>query len=317
MMKMPLIKKRDGNLPNKNSPDHLLLPCLFFIHAQIPVEKINELVEDLKLKFYKRYDHLNPIIEIACMFSQNVSLPISEREKMLTFILKAPKQEKRENAKLFNRRVDEYRNKQQKWITACRDLLFFGQGEELVNVQKVEDLLEAHKKTCQKIFGVKGEHVHKFIDGFKSKRYPNVLFTYAARLQNLTDEEKAPLIELLGKFVNEYLEGSFLSERYNLSNNMHLNTVFKDNEELLNKWRAPFEIDLAPNARLDQDSSINPYIAVRVAMIRSIDHHHLGVDQEHRYPSILLALRNDEPAAIQQLSRDYRISLNPFEGKLN
>jgi hypothetical protein len=130
-------------------------------------------------------------------------------------------------------------------------LLSFGQEESLKNITNTTELVRQWKIFMGKTFNIKADVLDKFFPTFgSSKRYPNGLITYAARLQTLSKEEKNLLMPLLGKFISAVLDGTFPKIRYSFADNIHLAAVFSGNEELLKAWQTPF-----PAAKLDPQSS--------------------------------------------------------------
>jgi hypothetical protein len=295
---------------NEQIPSHLFLPNLFLAQTKISAEKRVELLKALEGDYYKPTERLIPILETICLLSASKSLNALKHENILGIIFKkAPERGPRENAKKYQRTVEIYRSNQKKAVVACRDLLLFNKSQELTNVQNEAELLESHKKVCQEVFGVKAELAYKFNDTFKSKRYANALFTYAARLQTLPASQKTLLTHLLGEFVNGHLEGKFPGNRYDISNNMHLDTVFKNNEELFTKWKDPFEIDLSASENTSPPSLSSPDEILWGQMQVAIENGHLGENQKHLFPVLIQTIESNEPETVQE-------ALKKVSGKL-
>lgn len=291
---------------NAGLEPHQILPLLLYSKAKIGKKLLEELLKTLKPNYYKNTAVLTPILEMTCQLSFLSSV---QQQKLLRLVFKAaPQKEKGEKKGQFNARLSERRRAQTKLVAACRDLLFFEKADVLIDVETEDDLLEKHKMTCREIFGIKEEFAHRFSDSFKSRRYFNALPAYAARLQTLSKTEKALLTDLLGKFVNGHLEGSFPANRYNLCINPHLSIIFKNNRALLEKWISPMEVDLRQSESVQESSSGDAYDMIKRLMADAINDNHLGDHQDALYPSLIevLTAKNFEaiPSFLMKLEKN-------------
>jgi hypothetical protein len=187
-----------------------------------------------------------PINELMGALYKNSSLSFEEKKRLLGMTFHPPVKGNRESRPDFNTRLSQYRKSRQNWVIAVYSLLYFGQEEILKNVTNTTDLVKEWQTFIGKTFYIREDVIEKFFPTFgQSERYPNGLIIYATRLQTLAQEEKNQLMPLLGKFANSVLDGTFPDVRYSFTDNTHLETVFSDNEELLQKWRTslPIEID--------------------------------------------------------------------------
>jgi len=219
---------------------HLII--LFGTVAGISPSMTKKICEELPKTKYKDAKLMAPINEMMGAVYQSSAL--SEKQRLLEPIFASPIKGDREPKPAFDKRLAEYRNNQRNWIAAMHSLLFFAQETILNSVTNTTELVNAWQTFMGKIFYIKSEALDQFIPTFgQSKRHPNALITYTTRLQTLPQKEKDQLMPLLGKFANAVLGKTFPQIRYDLTESVHLRTLFSENPELLNKWQTalPFE----------------------------------------------------------------------------
>jgi len=180
---------------------------------------------------------------MGALYKSNLSS--EEKEQLLKMIFNPPVKGDRERQNEYKERLSQYRKSQQHWIAAVHSLLAFGQEEILKNVTATT-LIKEWQTFMVKTFNIRDDLLDKFFPTFgQSKRYPNGIIIYAARLQTLPKEERDILMPLLGKLINSVLDGTFPQMRYSFTDNKHLETLFSKSEELLKKWQTslPIKID--------------------------------------------------------------------------
>lgn len=95
----------------------------------------------------------------------------------------------------------------------------------------------------------------KFSDTFgKNINVVAALTTYAARMQQLQGNEKKEVLEILGSFIQEVMNGKFKSERYNENHSPHLKAIFERVKGLKEAWSKTVEVPLSyNNAKLEEE----------------------------------------------------------------
>ena len=226
---------------------HLII--LFGTMTGISPSMTKKICAELPKTKYKDAKLMAPINEIMCAIYKSSTL--HQKEQLLGMIFAAPKKGDREPKHVFDKRLAEYRNSQRNWIAAMHSLLFFDQEPLLNQVTNTAELVNTWQTFMGKTFYLKNEFLDQFFPTFGySKRYPNALIIYATRLQTLSQEKKDQLMPLLGKFANSVLDETFPQIRYDLTESIHLKSLFSENPELLKKWQTALPIET-------QDSSLS------------------------------------------------------------
>ncbi len=223
--------------------ERLYLILLFSTFAGIEPEMTKKICAEL-YPSRKETKLMAPINELmGALYKSSYLLP-EEKEQLLGLIFQPPIKGTRESKPDYSQRLDLYRKNRQNWIAAIHSLLSFGQEEILKNVTNTTELIQEWKTFMGKTFNLRDDVLDKFFPTFgQSRRYPNGLIIYAARLQTLPQEERDLLMLLLGKVITAVLDGTFPQMRYSFNDNQHLETIFSANEELLKKWQTPIKID--------------------------------------------------------------------------
>ncbi|HEX4840092.1 MAG TPA: hypothetical protein VFU89_06590 [Rhabdochlamydiaceae bacterium] len=220
--------------------ERLHLIILFGTVAGISPSMMKKICEELPKTKYKDAKLMAPINEIMGAVYQSSAL--SEKQRLLELIFASPIKGDREPKPAFDKRLAEYRNNQRNWIAAMHSLLFFAQETLLNQVTNTTELVNAWQTFMGKTFYLKNEFLDQFFPTFGySKRYPNALITYATRLQTLSPKDQ--LMALLGKFANSVLDKTFPQIRYDLTESVHLKSLFSENPELLKQWQTALSIE--------------------------------------------------------------------------
>jgi hypothetical protein len=290
--KLKSLKKLMGQLDD----ERLYLIALFSTLAGIETKMTKRVCDELPKTKYKDAKLMAPINELMCALYKSCSLSPEEKERLLGLIFSHPPVKgERESKPEFSKRLDEYRKSRQNWIAAVHSLLYFSLEESLKNITNTTELVSQWQVFMGKTFYIKADILNKFFPTFgNSKRCPNGLFTYAARLQTLPKAERDVLMPLLGKFANAVLDGTFPKVRYSFADNPHLKAIFSGNEELLKKWQTPF-----------------PIIQVQTLMRNALAYRHLGADQDAKYPELKAILDGTFKDADEGIVRNCAIVLNP------
>ena len=90
---------------------------------------------------------------------------------------------------------------------------------------------------------------------------------------------------LLGKFANSVLDGTFPDVRYSFIDNPHLKTVFSGNEGLLKQWQTSLPIKIESTTQVSVGDK-TPLEQVQKLMRDALENHHLGADQDAKYPEL-------------------------------
>jgi len=232
-----------GSLKNLMAADERLhFIVLFSTTLGIETEITKKICDDL-YPSRKNAKLMAPMNELLGVLYKNSSLSFEEKELLLGLIFNPPIKGERERLPDYKARLTQYRKDQQTCVTAVHSLLYFGQEEILKNVTAIVKEWQAF---MGKTFYIREDLLDKFFPTFgQSQRYPNGIIIYATSLQILTEEEKNQLMPLLGQFASGVLDGTFPGIRYSFANNPHLETLFSDNEKLLQKWQTslPIKID--------------------------------------------------------------------------
>lgn len=285
-------KKVLASFDSQKLPSHLLLPALFLTYSGLNEKLRFELLKPLKAKYYQNLAILNPIVEMTDLISRDPSMSSQERVEILSHLLEEPQPNQREKFQSFQSRLAVYRENQIKWIKSARDLLFFHQGGKLKNIQNPNEVLDLYKSFCKDMFGVKctEDELEQLFTLFNdSQRLPGALFSYAARLQILPEEEKELLIEKLGLFVTAVMNQKFPAIRY--ENNEHLTKIFEGNSALLDKWKEPI-VKKIEDQKVETSKEEKPYQLVQKLMKTAFEERHLGKDQEQQFPTLFQLKEN-------------------------
>ena len=285
----------------KNLKFYQLLPYLLLIHVKIDNKLKSLWINNLAPRYYQSLDKISPIIEMISLVTQEKLLFIKDCQSILNLILNTPLKN-REPTTVFRKRLNEFRTNQAIATKAVRDLILIKKFAKLQHLQNVNELLLKYKKTFMEMFGLKEENIEKFLTTFESIRYPDGLFIYAAGLHYLEDSRKNESVKQLGLFVNDVIEGTFPNCRYNLRNNEHLNAIFGNNQELLNKWRSPCKIKLKNDQDLNLQST-TPSGLVKKLIKQAINDEHLGKNQKTLYPTLSLLVDEENIETIESSIR--------------
>ncbi len=146
----------------------------------------------------------------------------------------------------------------------------FDDFKKCKDVTAVNRALHEYEKS---IFNLKTDADEKrFNQNFcESKRYPNALLIYAARLQSLP--EKQELNAALQRFVRAVLDDKFSETRYALDNNPHLYAISRDYPQLFEQWKTSLPIQSNKSASVSQ---ITPQERVRKALLQAAGDKHMG-----------------------------------------
>jgi hypothetical protein len=119
---------------------------------------------------------------------------------------------------------------------------------------------------------------------------------------------------LLGKFASAVLDGTFPQVRYSFTDNPHLKTVFSGSEGLLKQWQTSLPININSQESLIEKT---PLEQVQKLMRDALENHHLGADQDAKYPELKAILDGtfNEPTE-NEILRHCAIILNPMTNEL-
>lgn len=252
--KMEVLKK----LMEELGDDRLYLIVLFSTLAGTDKEITKQVCAELPKSKYKDAKQMAPINELMGTLYKSSFLSPEEKGRLLGLIFHPPVKGVNESKPDFSQRLDAYRKSRQNWISAVHTLLYFGQEKILINITTTTELVAEWKTFMGKTFCIEADLLDKFSPTFcNSKRCPNGLITYAARLQTLAQEERDRLMPLLGKFVCAVLDGTYPQVRYSFTDNLHLKTVFSGREELLKKWQTPLPIKIGSQESLEDHPEVD------------------------------------------------------------
>lgn len=304
------------------SPPHLILTKLLLAFSRIELLKNLELLESLSASYYANYEVLNPINEMIYLLGKEESISPKKRSHFLENILLQPAQENQRKNE-WKKLIGEQRKKQKEWVIAARDLLFFGKGNLLSQIEDNHLITEHWQNACHEIFGIScdQETLTRFSDTFRhSKRYPGGLFTYTARLHLLQNQNKSILIKLLGEYVSGVLNGHFPHMRYDLKKSKHLNTIFCKNESLLEKWKTQLSFsaeEILSKIKMQTlpEKSESPQELTRRLIKLAVDHGHLGLNANTDYPNLHVFKDWDNITAIRLIMSKLREEQNLLSSK--
>ncbi len=294
-------------------PDYLYLVILFSTVIGFDGETTEKLLNELASKYYKHPKLIGPINELMSMLQRSTGLSVETKKQLLQLVfLNPPVKGQTEPKPKFNGRVSEYHTNQKNWVAALHSLLYFGQEMILNSIKDVTTLVNQWQKYMDDTFYIRPDAMAQFFPTFgSSKRHPNGLITYATRLQTLPNEEKDRIMPLLGKFAGAVLHGTFPEVRYSFANNKHLETVFSGKDSLLTKWKTSLPIKIE-NTSQEIAQTTSPLELVQKLMRDALENHHLGADQDSKYPALNEILKgnfNDNQLTNEELN--YAVVLNP------
>ena len=265
------IKNLKSLLAGKEERHYLFV--LFSVSLGLETELTAKIIEELSATKYKDAAVMASIHQMMSALGKS-SLTDTKKNQFLQQIFNPPVKKNGEAQPKFNIRLDQYRKNQRNAIGAVTSLLHFGQEQILKEVNDIATLVSRWQNYMVQVFEIKSDNLSNFFPTFcLSKRRPNGLMTYAARLQTLPKEEKDKLMPLLGKFAGAVLDGTFHQMRYEITNNRHMQTVFSGNVDLLKKWQTSLPIKITEPSVLEKISS--PQERVQKLMRDALDNHHL------------------------------------------
>ncbi|HSW86722.1 MAG TPA: hypothetical protein VLG49_04385, partial [Rhabdochlamydiaceae bacterium] len=176
---------------SQRRPEHLLLTTLLLMSRGIDEKVIQRILESLKTKRYTDYKLMQSINERICYLTEKSGLSVQDQSRLLKLVLIEPEKESRERPPDYQKRVQDHRTNQEVLLAAISSLILFERSELLQDVPDAKTLVDKWNSTAGEIFGIHdAEMLEKFNSIFcRSKRYPNGLLVYAARMQMLYDKK--------------------------------------------------------------------------------------------------------------------------------
>jgi hypothetical protein len=288
----PKERKILQNLMLEQKQPHLQLTLLFFVYAEISTEVIQGFIQELESGFYKDKKVRAPINEVIWALGES-TIPPERKQELLKLLFQAPKQEDGEKRPAYQKRLQDYRQQQRQEIVALHTLLLFGQQQRLIDLNRkdTKTLIGIWQPFMREVFHLDAEELLKFAETFcHSGRYPNGLIVYASRLMTLPEEERQELLPLIGEFVRAILGGKFPERRYQLEGNAQLQTIAPLYPALLETWKVALPITSVHTGQEVQTEE-TPRQQMQKLMRRALENHHLGSDQESKYPELKEALK--------------------------
>ncbi len=187
--------------------------------------------------FYKK-ENAQALIEMLILIVHETSLTAGDKEVLLTRIIaEVPKGEK-ENMSA-SREVLQTAYLQN--IHSTISIFDFNEVEKFKDTSKSlvkisEDIL-ASKFSCRDV----PDFNTKYHEKFRENRNPFAIITYLSKIQSLADQKAT---DCLGDYVASTLNGTFKEDRYNLTNNLHLQKLNEFNAAMLEKWKTNLSIYL-------------------------------------------------------------------------
>lgn len=228
-----LLINQPENLKNYNAvakTEHLKLPALFLSHHEAFKNILQKIHKEKRAEF-KDATLTHLFISTLHLLSQS-TLPIEKQAAILEDILKQDK--KKMKNELLN----------------LIGILEAGYDQKL---QEIEH--PSYEKIFQEILISLVPHLQldplfaqKFNETFgKNLKVVAALITYAARLQKLSSYDKKVVLDFLGKFIQEVMNGTYKVERYNEEHSPHLKAVFEKVKGLKEAWSKTVEVPLSYN----------------------------------------------------------------------
>jgi hypothetical protein len=224
----------------KLEPQWILAVLLFVSLEKQGVKKAitNDLFEMINKnkKTYRNSFHFNPVLLALHALVINKLLTPLEKESVLNKMVAAFKEKNSS---------ETTRNPKELLVQARLLQAVLGFGGEAVLKQPfpLAQCLETlfHQKVP---LGTIDSFGTKWIETISSKfRNENLLFVYAGKLGSLPDPDRGLMLRAYGQFLGSVLEGTYVKERYNISNNPHLKLISSKVD--LQLWKTNTKRDLS------------------------------------------------------------------------
>lgn len=121
-------------------------------------------------------------------------------------------------------------------LYAINSILFFKESIRLLDSSKT--LVEISEEVFCEIFSCENieNFAFKYDKIFRSSRYPSAVLIYGSKIASIAYKEKDASLCFV-KYLTSTLNETFLDERYEISNNIHLKKLDDYDKNLLESWR--------------------------------------------------------------------------------
>ncbi len=174
------------------------------------IEEMRKATEKNGSKYHVNYGY-NSLIEMLLSLTES-KLDVKEKEAVLGKILPEPS-------------LDD--------IRAINSIFLFGEPKELLQNQtpmKILETLLKEKLSLEEVDGL----TEKYFNTFGSSRFPTAVLIYAAKLSDFNDLEA---MKSFKSFFTQVLNGTFINERYNTENSIHLKQLEAHHHGILKIWQ--------------------------------------------------------------------------------
>lgn len=208
---------------------HMMLPALFLLqHKELAV---NDNQKDALSKLGSLRSQLKDaslsqvVLDTLFLFGQSKALKGEEIRTILNTALQG----------VMDAKDTEVSPKLKNHLFLLQGILWCGEEAKLKEVSNWGDIERIHKKALQTTFaGINiSDFSVKFQETFGNCRNASALLLYAGKMKMIEEEA----METLNRFVESVAEGKIAEQRYDETNNIHLQTVFGAKNGLREKWK--------------------------------------------------------------------------------
>lgn len=261
--------------------DYIVLPAIFLSKLIKNPEKWKDLVPKMQSRDpFKDFTYQRPLLNTLKILNESSELSEDDVISLLNTSI-YPKDKSKTLSNLL----------------AIQSIISLKGIKEL----KIENF-EKNNKDFNKIYmrlfkqhipiGSMGGFAQKFSDTFTSYRANDLLFVYAGTLGKDNESDKA--LSTFATYVESVLKGKFKQRRY--SNSDHLDTVFKNREDLKKSWIAGSSKTL----EIDKKSKQNDDEFFKEKIIQN---KHLDLSKYSHLKAYLTELDEDKTSIVNQLEK--------------
>lgn len=206
------------SIVNEKSANHTILPAIFLSKLIKNKDLWKDLLPKIQDRFFRDYQVQRPLVNVLHMLKDAHELT----EEDIIFLLDSSIDLKNKENTISN-------------LLSIKGIIDLKETQELTKAifdKNGKDFSKIFQNSFLKHIPIKNvsDFDQKYAKTFGAYRSNDLLFVYAGGLKNSVN----PVLGTLATCVENILKGTFKKERY--SNSKHLETVFKNRQNLKNDW---------------------------------------------------------------------------------
>lgn len=192
-------------------------------------------------------------------------------------------------------------------FSSLNTIISLHQAHRLNEIQSLEEIDNCLNDCFCKAFNIPlSQQVNdQYEKIFFKYRDPNAIFTYLDSINQLKGQDREEALEAYSYFINGVMNQTFLSNRYNLEENPHLNCIFGGTDartELFEKWKKGAQEIVKKDQISNADNNIDYFHYFKMKIESDL---HLGRDWQNQFPILYSVLNKEKLDQIDEIQTEF------------